>query len=177
MGRNRKHIQAARAKQDSRTTTKLFKQLDTLLNTIHQMTQTHKELVKLADARVATRFSRFLADSDGSFLASLQFEVGNEWLDHAFTDSPASRANAAKCPLFWAWWRNQWAITDSRLNERMYVDTAGVLQYRVMEGHTHFIHCTDEFRTFYHEHHQMKAKYFIPAELATAWVVNSTKAE
>lgn len=177
MGRNRKHIQAARAKQASRNQpTFNLAPLLSWCSSFIQMTQTHKELVKLADARVATRFSSFLADADGSHKTRLVYDSGLAFLEGCFPGSLTSQAKAAESPLFWGWFRNQWAIVDSHLNALLYVDKAGVMQYTTAEHCTRFIHGTEEFREFYDIHHQLKiGRLGVPAEFCAMWVATSTK--
>jgi hypothetical protein len=130
----------------------------------------HAQRVKEQDATTRARLLGFLGE-DEKWLSELISENGNDLLEKLYGTTRA-RENAAYSKEFWAWWNNQWNITDNLLSPLLSIDKDGVMQYRKAEGHTAFIHDFEEFRAFYHVHHRLEHdKVVVPAELAARWVV------
>ncbi|GAA4353783.1 hypothetical protein GCM10023185_14700 [Hymenobacter saemangeumensis] len=134
----------------------------------------HAQQIKEQDATTRARLLGFLGEEE-SWVTELISDLGNDWLESLYGTARA-RERAAYSKEFWAWWNNQWAITDAKLSARLRVDKAGVMHYSRDANHTGFIHSHGEFQAFYAVHHQLQInRLAVPAELAARWVATGQK--
>jgi hypothetical protein len=128
--------------------------------------------IKEKDATTRARMVLFLGGDD-ELVIELISQLGCDWLEKQY-DTTRARRCAAHSKEFWAWWRNQWAITDTRLSLLLRVDKTGVMHYTTSADSTTFIHSQGEFRIFYQTHHLLAIKTLtVPAELAARWVATA----
>ena len=135
---------------------------------------TEADKIKEADAKVRRRILLFSAQAE-AWLVKLISEVGGDWLETALPER--ARKEAAYSVEFWNWFRNQWAIQDSQLSERLKVDKQTThLHFSVNEYTTVFMQSHGEFRLTYEVFHRDKAELLrLPTELVARWITNKPK--